>query len=225
MLVSHRYRFIFIKSAKTAGTSVESYFEEYCFPEGEWEESHYVNEYVNPASGIVGYRGLNRPSNTIFYNHMTARELRANLPAEVWQTYFKFTTVRHPFDRQISHFYHFELIRNKDFWASQAGDDIDKFRRWLRNTGGVSDRHLYTINDSLAVDYCIRFESLHDGVREVCNQLGICADQGKTLPKFKSEFRKGAPPIHMFYGQEEKELVSKSCAWELATFEYGWPAK
>lgn len=35
MLISHRKRFIFTKTAKTAGTSVESYFEQYCMPEGE----------------------------------------------------------------------------------------------------------------------------------------------------------------------------------------------
>ena len=56
MLVSHRYKFIFTKTVKTAGTSIESYFEKYCMPEGEWKESHNREEYVS-ETGIIGYRG------------------------------------------------------------------------------------------------------------------------------------------------------------------------
>ena len=40
MLISHRKQFIYTKTAKTAGTSVESYFEKYCMPEGKWQFSH-----------------------------------------------------------------------------------------------------------------------------------------------------------------------------------------
>jgi len=40
MLVSHRKKFIYTKTAKTAGTSVESYFEPFCLPEGDWKLEH-----------------------------------------------------------------------------------------------------------------------------------------------------------------------------------------
>ena len=55
MLISHRKRFIYTKTVKTAGTSVESYFEPYCMREGEWSFSHSRAEYVSEA-GIVGIR-------------------------------------------------------------------------------------------------------------------------------------------------------------------------
>ena len=54
MLISHRKQFIFTKTVKTAGTSVESYFEQFCKPDGEWQESHAHEEYVS-KSGIIGY--------------------------------------------------------------------------------------------------------------------------------------------------------------------------
>jgi hypothetical protein len=54
MLISHRYRFICTKTVKTAGTSVENFFEEFCMPEGEWTESHGRDEYESPT-GIISY--------------------------------------------------------------------------------------------------------------------------------------------------------------------------
>lgn len=58
MLISHRKKFIFTKTNKTAGTSIESYYERFCMPVGEWEESHAREEYISDT-GVIGYRGSN----------------------------------------------------------------------------------------------------------------------------------------------------------------------
>jgi hypothetical protein len=47
MLISHRKRFIFFKTSKTAGTSVESFFEKFCYAEGEWKFSHAREETIS----------------------------------------------------------------------------------------------------------------------------------------------------------------------------------
>jgi len=54
VLVSHRLRFIYTKTAKTGGTSVESYVDD-CMPEGEWSASHARDAHESPE-GIVGRR-------------------------------------------------------------------------------------------------------------------------------------------------------------------------
>ena len=102
MLISHRKRFIFIKTVKTAGTSVESYFEKYCMPEGEWQEAHTRDEYVS-EEGIIGYRGPDASSST-WYNHMSAQKLLDLAGRDIWDSYFKFTVIRNPFDKLISAF-------------------------------------------------------------------------------------------------------------------------
>lgn len=53
MLVSHRKKFIYTKTVKAAGTSVVSYFEKSCMPEGAWEFAHFRDEYVS-EEGILG---------------------------------------------------------------------------------------------------------------------------------------------------------------------------
>ena len=106
MLVSHRYKFIYTKTRKTAGSSVESYFEPFCMGEGEWTERHFREEYVS-AAGIIGFRG--KPANmgaARWWNHMPARLIRERLGEDTWRSYFKFCVIRNPFEKAISAFYH-----------------------------------------------------------------------------------------------------------------------
>src|SRR5689334_12041430 len=103
MLISHRKRFIYTKTVKTAGTSVESYFEPYCMREGEWTFSHAREESVSEA-GIVGIRS-GEPleiQGVIWWNHMPAKTIRALIGDAVWNDYFKFCIVRNPFDAVVS---------------------------------------------------------------------------------------------------------------------------
>src|SRR5438034_9985645 len=99
MLVSHRKQFIYTKTIKTGGTSVEAYFEPYCFPDREYEFLHARPQYAS-ETGIVGFRGLKRPDDGIeWYNHMPAAEIKARLGEDVWNRYVKFCVVRDPFDK------------------------------------------------------------------------------------------------------------------------------
>lgn len=52
MLVSHLKKFIYTKTVKTAGTSVEAYFERYCILPGDFRVTHTREEYVS-SGGIV----------------------------------------------------------------------------------------------------------------------------------------------------------------------------
>jgi hypothetical protein len=56
MLVSHRYEFFYTKTCKIAGSSVESYFERFCMPEGEWTQQHFRDQLISDT-GIVDFRG------------------------------------------------------------------------------------------------------------------------------------------------------------------------
>ena len=75
MLVSHRKKFIYTKTTKTAGTSIESYFEKYCLPENEWIESHDREFYIG-ETGIIGCRGNKCKEDDIFISHDPAIKIK-----------------------------------------------------------------------------------------------------------------------------------------------------
>lgn len=223
MLVSHRKKFIFIKTLKTAGTSIESFFEKYCFPDGDWTPSHWRDEYIS-TSGIVGYRvggrGTKVPGDVTFSSHMAASEVKACLPKDVWENYFKFTVVRNPFDKLVSAFYHFEKARKPEKYAGRKESDVTLFREWVAGGGSVIDRNIYMIDGSVAVDYFIRYESLADGIAGVCSHLNIKDFEISELPKFKSEFRDRRLGLIDMYDCKTKDIVRQKYKFEIDFFGY-----
>jgi hypothetical protein len=212
MLISHHKKFIFTKTAKTAGTSVESFFEEYCMPIGAWTESHQREEHVSEA-GVVGYRGPNAHGKK-WYNHMPAVEIRARIGDEVWSDYFKFTVVRNPFTKLVSAFFFFFEPACKD-----RRSKIDGFRRWVSGGSILIDRDKYFIDGSLCVDDFIRFEDLEGGIRRICRKLGISVGS-KSLPRFKQRSVGLGLKLEDLYDTATREIVEKAYAWEIENFEY-----
>ena len=236
MLVSHRKKFIYTKTIKTAGTSVESYFEQYCMPEGEWKESHSREEYVS-ETGIIGYRGPNRKGLT-WYNHMPARKILKLVGPDIWESYYKFTVVRNPFDKLISEYFMLDyrkknrsliekisamkrriLKRESPIDRVKGKTEVERFRSWIQEGGGSIDRDKYIIGGQVCVDYFIRFDDLHEGLKHVCNNLRVPFEYSR-IPKFKSGYRHQKIKIHDYYSKEIELIVKKKYAWELERFGY-----
>lgn len=218
MLISHRKKFIFTKTVKTAGTSVESYFEKYCMPDGEWCESHARDEYVS-ESGIIGYRG-GSPEKSTWYNHMSAKEIYELIGQELWGRYYKFTIIRNPFDKLISAFY-FSIHRNL-IDMNNEDSEIDCFREWIRCGGIFCDRDKYMIDGKECVDFYIQYESLHEGLKQVCTRLSI-PFLPASIPEFKKGIRSNKYSIKEFFDNETAQIVCEKYNWEIERFGYNIP--
>ena len=236
MLVSHRKKFIFTKTKKTAGTSVESVFEPYCLPEGTWEQTHYTPERIS-ADGIIGYRG-NGGQKANFWNHMPADLIRNRIGEDIWNEYFKFTVIRNPFDKLVSGFYmHWSQVRQQNFLQKfkvmtkrvvgrlrpielvKGETEIERFRSWIRAGGQISDRETYMIDGKVCLDHFIRYENLESGVREVLLRLEL-DPIGCMIPKYKANLRNTGIPTVEYYDAETEAIVRRLFAWELNYFNY-----
>ncbi len=85
MIVSHSHKFIFLKSYKTAGTSIEAALSKYCSgddiitPLGDYSFNRDENGKWIHHSNYMGE----------FHQHDGALTIKNGLPAEVWDDYFK----------------------------------------------------------------------------------------------------------------------------------------
>ena len=118
MIVSHKYRFIFLKTAKTAGTSIEIAISKFLGDQDIITPISAPDETIRRDLGYRGpqnYRVPLRQHSPVeltraiflgrrkkFYNHMPAHEVRDMIGEQTWSDYYKFCFERNPFDRVIS---------------------------------------------------------------------------------------------------------------------------
>lgn len=216
MLVSHRKRFIYTKTLKAAGTSVESYFEPYCMAEGEWALSHHRDEYQSPH-GIIGYRGQNPPIPCNWWNHMSAHAIRERLGEEIWSSYFKFCVIRNPYEKVVSHFC---FLRSKGrIVVDETDPDPIQLEKWLKSSELPMDRDTFLIDGRVCMDFIARYEHLTEDLSQICARLKLPWDPSR-LPQWKAGFRPKGASIDTMFNQTSLEIVRKAYATEFELFGY-----
>ena len=218
MLVSHRYRFIFVKTKKSAGSSVELAFEPYARPESWVPPSGELDfptlEMVSEA-GIVGARSPEAKKNAKYFDHMPAQTIRREVTPKVWKQYFKFCTIRNPWDKTVS-FFHFT---HKDLRDAPTKQVIRRFRRWVDSAGrrrGL-DKGIYWIDGAPAMDGYIRYHALAADTAAVAARLGI---EEVKIGNVHTEHRQRGVPYEEYYDQDARSAVAETYADEIAHF--GW---
>ena len=224
MLVSHRYNFIYTKTAKTGGTSVESYFERFCMSDDEWTLRHGRDEYASQF-GIVGFRGATRPKNCTYWHHMPAALIKEKVGKEVWDKYFKFCVIRNPYDKVISAFYDMQRANYPSIDLLDVNDERSKFGKWLLHNKLTipTDKNACVINGKFCLDDVVRYETLESELERICVRLGIPWEP-TTLPTFKAGFRPKNAKVVDLYTEKSKKIVEATFAFELEYFKYSFPA-
>jgi hypothetical protein len=105
MIISHSHKFIFIKSLKTAGTSIEAALSNYCSGNDVVVPINDFGHNRDSSGGFV-HQGMN--ADEVYRKigqHVDALTIKTRLSPEVWSNYFKFSITRNPWDRALSYFF------------------------------------------------------------------------------------------------------------------------
>ena len=248
MIVSHARKFIFLKTRKTAGTSLEIALSKYCGPDDILTPIDFDEEArrEHAGRGAQNYaKALHRhsPAELLrllrdreraagYREHMMGVEARRRLGPRIWDDYFKFTIVRDPFDRMLSRFYWSMKARpaHREVWRIETLDQFLRYRAEYVNENWL----IYTRGDEILVDDVVRFESFEADLARISPRLGLdhnLYDDMKSI-RAKADSRPGAidqaetlsdrrPAARI--GPNEAAIIARLCAREIEAFQYDMP--
>ena len=228
MIINHKYKFIFFKTRKTAGTSIEIALSQFCGKNDIITRITKEDELKRRKLGFPGPQNY-RPAlnhyqkadwiNLIknaqpksFHNHSTAAFIKKSIPEEIWNNYYKFTFERNPFDKAISRYY----------WSTRFSDSRIPITDYL-NTAEIhllSNWEIYTINDSIAMDFVGFYENLDDDLEKIQQKLGLPSEL--KLPRAKGNYRKSKDHYSDLLDPEARSRIEIVCAKEIRAFDYHW---
>ena len=227
-IICHQHKFIFIKTRKTAGTSIETALARYCSDDdvitalSDDDEATRAEAGVRSAQnlhvpirryGLGELRNLARGERTRFYNHTPASDVKRFVSRSNWRDYYVFCVERNPFDRAISQ-YHWKNRKN--------ADSLPPMPEFFRNLSmlSMSNWSLYTSENKIVVDEVVKYESLDSDLKRVGEKLGIDIDISNIHAKAWT--RNDRRNYWEVLDQESRSIIEDRCAKEISHFGYEW---
>ncbi len=227
MIVSHEHRFIFIKTMKTASSSMELALSGVCGPDDiitptredlDVQRARSGQNYRidHPAKPKIKWwrRALGRPERhyhpTVgYYEHMPAWRVKAYLGDDIWRSYYKFCFERNPWDRQVSYYRY--KTRNDKYPPSFEAFLSDK-------RGFVVNFDLYTINGSVAVDFVGQYELIDRDFNVALKRIGL--ESQIALPHVNVTRKDKDNSYRSYYTKNTIDKVARMYEREISLFGY-----
>ena len=200
MIISHKFKFIFIKTRKTAGTSIEVFLSPLC-------GGHDILTPIFPA--IKDHTPRNYGT---FYNHISAAEIRAAVNPIIWKTYYKFCVERNPWDKTLSYYY-MQKARSGNLLTLEEYFDLQDF---------CNDYSAYTEpsdSSQIIVDKVVCYEDLSMNLSKVFKRLGVPFN-GDLGVRAKSEYRTNRCCYKRILTVEQAKIIEKKFQNEIKMFGY-----
>ena len=234
MILSHKYKFIFVRPMKVAGSSILHNLGKWC------GDDDIVN---SPSRAILRSNAFKKTKFIVqsrnFMDadermHITPHQFDHRFPAE-WKNYFRFSCVRNPYDVVYSMYSH--VVNEKYFIM---GDDTDEYKScsfndWVKKHS-KSESELfgnmfvspsaqcfwfdYDTGLPIHYDFMIRYENLEDDYKDVCNHFNIPYE---PLIKLNSETRLDVESDRTYqrhYNDETREIVGNIWSKVIKRYDY-----
>ena len=223
MIISHSRRFIFVKTRKTAGTSLQEALNRICGPDdiitptGIAEDTYRPRNYrglVNPVPYLLAQPRQHRKRRILrrmltgerIFDHMLFSEMRALPEADQWSEYYTFCLERNPWDKTVSRY----------FWKYRDRAHRPDFETFVAQDNHVSDYDAYTVNGEVAVDFVGDYGDLSGSIARISDAIGCDI----PLPEYRNANTRKKRDYRDMYTSQTRAAVAQVYAREIKAFGY-----
>ena len=214
MIISYKHNFVFWRPIKVGGASVLQALGEHC-GEDDVVNSPDLEKVLNAG------RKINKKNFDGYGLHMPPDEIKRVSKID-WDSFFKFTIVRNPWDTLVSL-----------YWMNKIPENGNNFTDWLLNYSvnkadyatsqsfyrmsiEIQENYYFNKGEKIA-DYYLRFENLESDYKKLCKKIGI---PYRKLPKIHTNFRIDKRRYSDYYNDEGIEFVRKMFPQTISEFGY-----
>lgn len=224
MIISYKYNFIFIKTQKTAGTSIELCLSKYLGSDDVITPVSPPDELIRKNIGAKGPQNHNdisylpvakkiwrtiKKNRNVFSSHMSLEQLcklRINISD------FEIVTVsRNPWEVNASLYYY-----EKNKRPERVDDD---FNKWVMSNC-IENFDKLKIGNKYIADKILFYNNLHEDYAEWVGKMGLPSEASGLLKKVyaKSGVRPQGMDYFSIYSDAAKELVESKNRYEINQF-------
>lgn len=216
MVISHRYKFIFIKTHKTAGSSMEMALAPLCGPEDivtpmesnahtDLPRNFHEHTFIGRsyARSRIFRKCIKRHSPILgawYYEHMPAWRVRELIGEKTWNDYHKFCFERNPWDKVVS-YYNWKKFGQKRHMPDFKTYVMKKSHRL------PMDARLYFDGEECMMDEVADYSGFLSGFADICDRLSLPYDG--HMPREKTNITSKKVDYRDYYDDETRELVGE----------------
>lgn len=207
MIISPKYKFIFLKTQKTAGSSIEKVLLEKISDDDNLVFGGMPPENMKP---------INLPE---YLEHATIHVgetfIKSNYPLE-WNSFFKFTVERNSWDKVVSLYYWGQHLKPN---SPRFCNGFDHFVLHSKPSPYLKDWESYTNRGKIAVDQVMQYDTLHEDFKDVMDFLRIPYHDELLNTRLKSGHRT-EQNYRSLYSDQSREHVYKLYRNPIEYFNY-----
>jgi hypothetical protein len=213
MIVSFSRNYIFIRTKKTASSTIENVLKDSLAP-GDIAAGKTASRLTADRAGPfeLGEEDL--------YAHMKASDIRTGLSPEFWDRAFKFTSERHPYEKAVSlAFYRYgkrERIAAKK--GKLLSEDFAVVLDETVRTRLYRSFNFYAIDGRVVVDDFIRHETLETDLQRIGKRIGL--EIPHRLPRKKASYKLDERPAAEILSDEQRQIIFDTCREEFDLLGY-----
>jgi hypothetical protein len=221
MIVSHRHRFIFVKTRKTASTSIEAFIRPNLSSCDIWTPlsnpevpgNRYYSLWpfdIAAARSAFVRRKLGKSSPFYFrylHDHANLGDLYKGYGSRRFSQYFKFCFDRNPWDFAVSLYHH---------TAKKRGGGKYDFDEFIYTYPIPRNWDQYTIRGEVAVDVVFRYEDLDRQIANVVKKFSLFAGE---LPRHKSGWRP-TTDYRQYYSARTRDQIASQFSGVIEYLKY-----